>query len=151
MSIKASLLTDEKRAEILLKKTEEAHYKNLEKIKLITKQNERIRAIHLLMKNTVQTLADDESILQKHLEQIIAELYTICKFQFWIKETGICKQALIDKPCLSKKSCTFCQQNVLTEEKIAIVQHILAEEKIKKEKKRVSPQGIQINFPVLER
>jgi hypothetical protein len=150
MSLKAFLLQPQERESILLEKTEEAHYKNLNKLKLIKNPNERITAIHLLMKNTVKTLSDDEAIIQKEWQKLITELDNVCKFQFWLKETGICKEALIDKPCLSPKSCSFCQQNVIIEEKIAMVQYILDEEK-KKEKRRPMPQGGQINFPILGR
>jgi hypothetical protein len=148
MSIKASLLTDEKRAEILLKKTEDAHYKTLSSLKQIVNFRQRQTAIRNVMKNTYKTLLEDEKILENQLLQLIEKLNNVCKLRFWVKESDICIEGLTCRPC-KFGSCKFCQQNLLIEEKITILEGILATQIALKQKQRQMPIAGATFFPVL--
>jgi hypothetical protein len=150
MSIKASLLTDTQRTEILLKKTEDAHYKILFSLKQTVNPGQRQMAIHNSVKDTYQTLLADEKILKNQLFQLIEKLDSVCKLRFWVKESDVCIEGLTCRPC-KFYSCKFCQQNLLTEEKITILESILATQISLKQKQRQMPTAAAKSFPVLGR
>jgi hypothetical protein len=69
----------------------------------------------------------------------------------WINEANICIEGLTNRTCQIQERCHFCRQNLLSEEKIKILESLLIKEHNFRQKQRLMPAAASTSFPVLGR